>query len=53
MEGLMQGEVEIVGAHGEISAPADFTEPQVLYEKLMKTVKEYHPSTDLEMIEKA
>lgn len=53
MEGLMQGEVEIVGAHGEISAPADFTEPEVLYEKLIKTVKEYHPSTDLEMIEKA
>ena len=53
MEELMQGEVEIVGAHGEISAPADFTEPQILYEKLMKTVKEYHPSTDLEMIEKA
>jgi len=37
----------------EISKPADFTNPQVLYQKLIDTVSEYHPSTDLSLIEKA
>ncbi len=37
----------------ELSTPADFTEPEVLYGKLMEAIKAYHPSTDLSMIEKA
>ncbi len=37
----------------ELSTPADFTEPEVLYRKLMEAIKAYHPSTDLSMIEKA
>ncbi|MBR6537082.1 MAG: bifunctional (p)ppGpp synthetase/guanosine-3',5'-bis(diphosphate) 3'-pyrophosphohydrolase [Lachnospiraceae bacterium] len=37
----------------ELSTPADFTDPEVLYGKLMEAIKAYHPSTDLTMIEKA
>ncbi|MBP3617188.1 MAG: bifunctional (p)ppGpp synthetase/guanosine-3',5'-bis(diphosphate) 3'-pyrophosphohydrolase [Lachnospiraceae bacterium] len=37
----------------ELSTPADFTDPEVLYQKLIETVKAYHPSADLTMIEKA
>ena len=33
--------------------PEDFTDPEVLYEKLKKRILEYHPSSDLEMVEKA
>lgn len=41
---------------GELSdskIPADFTEPQVLYEHLISMIKKYHPSDDISMIEKA
>ena len=31
----------------------DFTSPDELYQELVKSVKKYHPSTDLTMIEKA
>ncbi len=37
----------------EISKPEDFTPSEELYKKLMDTIKRYHPSTDLSMIEKA
>ena len=37
----------------EISKPEDFTDPEVLYNKLITTIREYHPSTDLSMVEKA
>ena len=37
----------------EISKPEDFTDPEVLYEKLINTIREYHPSTDLSMVEKS
>ena len=33
--------------------PADFTEPDVLYERLTERVKKYHPSDDIRMIDKA
>ena len=36
-----------------ISAPADFTSPEVLYQELIDTIKTYHPSTDFTMIDKA
>ena len=36
-----------------ISAPADFTSPETLYQELLDTIKTYHPSTDFSMIEKA
>ena len=31
----------------------DFTSPEVLYEELINSVRKYHPSTDISMIEKA
>ncbi len=37
----------------ELSTPADFTAPEVLFQKLIEAIKAYHPSTDLSMIEKA
>ena len=37
----------------EISQPKDFTDPEILYDKLIKAIREYHPSTDLSMVEKA
>lgn len=39
--------------HKQISKPNDFTPPEELYEKLIRTVKGYHPSSDISMIEKA
>ena len=33
--------------------PEDFTDPEILYEKLKKRILEYHPSSDLTMVEKA
>ena len=37
----------------ELEAPADFTSPDVLYEDLVKSIRKYHPSDDLGMVEKA
>ena len=47
---------EIKIDNGELATstiPEDFTEPQVLYEKLIKMIRKYHPSDDISMIEKA
>ena len=33
--------------------PSEFTEPEILYEELIKKIKSYHPSADLSMVEKA
>ena len=41
---------------GELSTeliPPNFTDPDDLFEILKKTVSSYHPSNDLEMINKA
>ena len=37
----------------EIKKMADFTSPEVLYKELISSVKKYHPSADISMIEKA
>ena len=36
-----------------LERPADNTPPEELYESLIKTIKSYHPSGDLSMVEKA
>ena len=36
-----------------LSSPADFTDPEALYKKLIEAVYEYRPGTDISMIEKA
>lgn len=33
--------------------PEDFTDPEVLYQKLIKMIRKYHPSDDITQIEKA
>lgn len=37
----------------ELEAPADFTSPEVLYQDLIASIRRYHPSDDISMIEKA
>ena len=37
----------------EISKPEDFTPVEELYEKLIETVRRYHPSSDISQIQKA
>ena len=37
----------------EIKRMADFTSPEILYDELISSVKKYHPSADISMIEKA
>lgn len=37
----------------EISKPSDFTPPEVLYEQLKDTIRKYHPSSDISLVEKA
>ncbi|MCD8082390.1 MAG: bifunctional (p)ppGpp synthetase/guanosine-3',5'-bis(diphosphate) 3'-pyrophosphohydrolase [Clostridiales bacterium] len=37
----------------ELENPADFTSPEELYQTLIRTIRKYHPSDDITMIEKA
>ncbi len=37
----------------ELENPADFTSPEDLYQDLIKSIRRYHPSDDISMIEKA
>ena len=37
----------------ELEAPASFTSPEVLYEDLVRSIRKYHPSDDISMVEKA
>ena len=37
----------------EFERPADFTEPEILYNRLIQEIKKYHPSEDFTLIEKA
>ena len=43
----------IMNKEKELSTPKDFTPPEELYELLIQKVLEYHPNTDISMIEKA
>ena len=47
LEGL-----EIVDGHA-VKAPADYQNPDELYDLLIKRICKYHPSTDVSMVEKA
>ena len=40
-------------ADAAVKSMSDFTSPEVLYNELIASVKKYHPSTDISMIEKA
>lgn len=43
----------IEASQAVITAPADFTSPEILYKELIDKILSYHPSTDITMIEKA
>ena len=44
---------EIRKADANVKTMEDFTSPEILYDELIASVKKYHPSTDISMIEKA
>lgn len=44
---------EVKKADASVKTMADFTSPSILYQELIDSVKKYHPSTDITMIEKA
>lgn len=37
----------------ELASPADYTPPEELYRKLLGIIRQYHPSDNLELVEKA
>ncbi len=37
----------------ELENPADFTSPEVLYQDLIQSIRKYHPSDDISLVEKA
>ena len=52
--GIQTGTVETIeNGYEKPQMPADFTEPEKLYEQLIKKIKAYHPSADLSLFEKA
>lgn len=46
-----QQEVEAVEAN--VKRMKDFTSPEFLYDELIRSIRKYHPSTDISMVEKA
>ena len=45
-----QQEVEAVEAN--VKRMEDFTSPSLLYDELIRSIRKYHPSTDISMVEK-
>lgn len=43
----------IIGLNRELETPADFTTPEALYGELVASIRKYHPSDDISMVEKA
>lgn len=44
---------EIAAVDANVKSMEDFTSPDTLYEELVSSVKKYHPSADISLIEKA
>lgn len=53
MEKVIDHEEEVKRDDASVRAMADFTSPEILYQELITSVKKYHPSADISMIEKA
>ena len=56
MEGKINDDFELKIDNGELATsmiPEDFTDPEILYDKLKDMIRKYHPSGDISMIEKA
>lgn len=52
-EQLEQMVKEVLGMENNIPATQEFEKPEKLYDELIESVKKYHPSTNISMIEKA
>lgn len=44
---------EIAAADANVKAVEDFTSPELIYQELISSVRKYHPSADISMIQKA
>ncbi len=53
LEQIERAEKEFHSMEGNIRETQDFEEPEKLYAELIESVRKYHPSTDISMIEKA
>ncbi len=53
LEQIEKAEKEFFSMEGNIRETQDFEEPQKLYAELIESVRKYHPSTNISMIEKA
>ena len=51
--GIKDREGVLTKADENVKTMQDFTDPAELYQELIKSVRKYHPSTDISMIEKA
>jgi len=51
--GVKGRDEKAAGYDENVKTMQDFTTPDVLYQELIKSVRKYHPSTDITMIEKA
>ena len=38
---------------GRVGITSDFTDPEILHQKLLETIRKYRPNTDLSSVEKA
>lgn len=51
--GVKDRDGDLARADENVKTMQDFTDPAELYRELIKSVRKYHPSTDISMIEKA
>ena len=51
--GVKDRDREVTRDDEDVKARQDFTSPEILYQELIKSVRKYHPSADISMIEKA
>ena len=53
MEELEKLEKEFRVGSNTIKAVKEFTSPEELYQELIASIRKYHPSTDISLVEKA
>lgn len=51
--GVKDRDGDLARADENVKTMQDFTDPEELYQELLNSVRKYHPSTDISMIEKA
>ena len=52
-EELERLEEEFHSSNSSLKQPKEFSKPEDLYEELIASIRKYHPSTDISLIEKA